>query len=769
VRDWLSAARHPTRRDGIIASVLLLLPWAVALALVLRHRHLDTGAVGILATASLGLPALWLAWVGFRVASRSGPVDRGAGSGIITAGPNAVVADRGGTAIGRIVYQPRRGVTGKPVQLADPLPLLAGREDLLTELDTRLAGGDSSGPRTVALSGLGGAGKTSVALAYAHRHLAKVWMAWRFAAEDPTVLEAGFAELAAQLGARDDADARDPVASVHGTLAAFPGQWLLIFDNAPDRAAVERFLPPAGRGQVLVTSRNPSWPPGQVLDVPVLGTEVAAGFLVNRTGDHDKQAAIELADELGGLPLALEQAAAYIEASGGSLTGYLESFRQRRPDMLARGEPTGYDSKVAATWVLAFGKLEQSATQAAGLLRLLAFYAPEAVPLRLLLHSRRRLTKRLRRQVAKVLKRLEDPLAASDAIAALRQYSLVIVAGDGPVSVHRLVQAVTADQMPPRLRKAWRAAAAALIEAAIPADTSLPGSWPACAALLPHAQAALPYDSYGMGQLANYLGYQGSYAAARELWQRVLDARERSLGAEHPTTLIARGNLAYLTGLAGDAAAARDQLAALLPVEERVLGPADPTTLTARANLAERTGQAGDAAGARDQYAALLPVRERVLGAEHPDTLTARGNLAEWTGLAGDAGGARDQYAALLPTLERVLGAEHLTTLIARGNLAEWTGLVGDAAGARDQLAVLLPVEERVLGAEHPATLTARAYLAEWTGLAGDAGGARDQYAALLPTLERVLGAEHPDTLIARDQLARWTGQANGDTDSDKN
>ena len=107
------------------------------------------------------------------------------------------------------------------MRLADPPPLLAGREDLLAELDTRLTGGDNSGPRTVALCGLGGAGKTSVALAYAHRHLAEVGVAWQFAAEDPTVLAAGFAELAAQLGARDDADTRDPVASVHGTLAAF--------------------------------------------------------------------------------------------------------------------------------------------------------------------------------------------------------------------------------------------------------------------------------------------------------------------------------------------------------------------------------------------------------------------------------------------------------------------------------------------------------------------------------------------------------------------
>ena len=612
----------------------------------------------------------------------------------------------------------------------------------------------------VALCGLGGVGKTSVALAYAYLHLDEVRLAWRFAAEDPTVLAAGFAELAAQLGARDDADARDPVASVHGMLAAFPEQWLLIFDNAPDRVAVERFLPPTGRGRVLVTTRNPNFPPAQVLEVPALGTEVSAGFLVNRTGDQDKQAAIELAVELGGLPLALEQAAAYIQASGGSLTGYLESFRRRRLDMLSRGEPTGYDSTVAATWALAFEKMEQSTTQAAGLLLLLAFCAPEPVPLRLLLRSRRDLTKGLRRQVAKVLKRLEDPLATSDAIAALRRYSLVTLAGEGSVSVHRLVQAVTADQMPPRLRKAWRSATAALIEAAIPADTSLPESWPACAALLPHAQAALPADSYGIGDLANYVAYQGSYAGALELWQRVLDARQRSLGPEHPATLAARASLSHWTGQAGDAAGARDQHATLLPIQQRVLGADHPATLAARGNLAHWTGKAGDAAGVRDQYSALLPIQERMLGAEHPDTLTIRASLASWTGKAGDAAGVRDQYAALLPIFERIRGAEHPATLTIRGNLASWTGKAGDAAGVRDQYSALLPIQERMLGAEHPDTLTIRASLASWTGKAGDAAGARDQYAALLPIQERVLGAEHPDTLAARASLAYWTGKA---------
>jgi hypothetical protein len=420
-------------------------------------------------------------------------------------------------------------------------------------------------------------GKTSVAATYARRHLAEMGVAWRLAAEDPTVLAVGFAELAAQLEA-DLPGTSDPVTLVHRTLATFPQPWLLIFDNAPDRAAVERFLPPAGQGRVLVTSRNPNWPPSQLMEIPELGTEAAAGFLTARTGDRDDHAAGELAAELGGLPLALEQAGAYIHASVCSLTSYLESFRHRRPEILARGQPTGYASTVAATWSLAFEELEHSMPLAVGLLRLLAFCAPEPVPLRLLLQAQRGLPKRLRRQVAKVLKRLRDPLAISDAIAALRQYSLVTPAAEGLVSVHRLVQAVTVDQTPPGLQEASQAAAAAVIEAAIPVRTTLPAAWPPCALLLPHARAALDPTSRGTGRIAQYLGSSGSYAAARDMFKLIAEARmsNAAFGPEHPGTLIARGSLANWTGAAGDAADARDHLAALLPHRGAGPGPRAP-------------------------------------------------------------------------------------------------------------------------------------------------------------------------------------------------
>ena len=419
--------------------------------------------------------------------------------------------------------RPADQMTARRVLRLAPRPVfLAGREELLAELDARLAGDEEAGPRVVALCGLGGAGKTSVALEYAHRHLAEAAVAWQLPAEDLAVLAAGFGELAAQLGA---AEGGDPVASVHGALAASTAPWLLVFDNAPDRALVAPFVPPAGPGRVLITSRNQIWPAGQALDVPVLDPEVAAEFLVGRTGDTDRRAALELAGELGGLPLALEQTAAYVQASGGSLAGYLASFLLRRADLLGRGEPTGHPQTVATTWRLAFEDLEHKAPGAAGLLRLLAFCAPEAIPLRLLLRPRPGLAGRLGEDVAPVLvPLLEDELAAGDAIAALRRYSLISPPAGGSVSVHRLVQAVTADQMPDGLARQWRQAASALIEAEIPGDPKLPITWPTYAALVPHARAVLDLTSGGMWQIARYLGYSGSYPAARDLCQQIADA-----------------------------------------------------------------------------------------------------------------------------------------------------------------------------------------------------------------------------------------------------
>jgi hypothetical protein len=653
---------------------------------------------------------------------------------------------------------------GRPILLPPRPAELAGREDQLAVLRDRLTGPDGSWPRIAVLHGLAGTGKTSLAAEYAHRHKASFGIIWQLAAEERTTLETGFARLGALLGAAGRAlDPRDPVASVHAVLADSALPWLLIFDNAPDPASVRDFLPGAGQGQILITSQHGLWPAGQGIEVRALDVALAADFLASETGDPDRAAARDLASELGGLPLALAHAAAYTAAAiGTSLAGYLELFRQRRADVLARHEDTSeHPAGVAVTLGLALSRLAATAPEAVAMLRLLAVLAPEPVPVRLLLLAGKHGTQDLDPHVAAALSPLlGDELASGDAVAVLRRFSLVTPAGGGMLVVHRLVQAVTADQMTADLARAWRQAAAGLVEAAIPANPNLPGIWPLYAALLPHAQAVLPADSRGMARIVNYIGASGSYATARDLQREVVSARQTSLGPEHPQTLDARGNLARWTAAAGNAASARDQYAELVPVRERVLGPEHPETLLARSELANWTGEAGDAAAARDQYAGLLPVCERVLGPEHPQTLFADGDLAWWTGEAGDAAAARDQFARLLSVCERVLGPDHQAPLAARLGLAHWTGEAGNAASARDQYAGLLPVCEQILGPEHPQTLTARSDLAHWTGNAGDAASARDQYAELLPIRERILGPEHPATLESRDDLAYWTRQS---------
>jgi hypothetical protein len=650
--------------------------------------------------------------------------------------------------------------TALPMEAIRLLPtpgFLEGREELLANLDAQLAGAEAVGPRRVVLCGLGGSGKTSAALEYAYRHLAEFGLIWQFAAEDPATLAAGFGDLAAQLGVRDLLAGGNPVAQVHGQLAARDGEWLLIFDNAPGPAALQGVLPPKGRGRVLITSQNPYWSSSPVLNVPVLAQDVAAAFLLKRTGSADKTAALELAGELGGLPLALEQSGAYMQSTGRSISGYLDLFRQRRTDLLARGEPAGYDKQVATTWALAFDQLWQTAPLAVALLRLLACLAPEQIPLHMLLRPLPGLSDSLPAGLAPLL---DDAVAADVAVASLRQFSLVSPERDGLVSVHRLVQAVTLGQLPADEAEPWRHAARSLIEAALPADPQQPGTWPTYAALLPHAQATLPAEGDGMAQIAAFLGSSGNYTAARILQEQILDARRQVFGSGHPDTLKAGANLATWIGEAGDLAAARDQSAALLPDFEKVFGSRHPDTLTARVSLARWTGQAGDPVAARDQSAALVPDLEQMHGPDHLDTLTARDNLATWTGEAGDPAAARELFAAVVPDLARTLGHDHPDTLGARVNLAGWTGVAGNPAAARDLFAGLLPDCQRRLGPAHPMTLIVRGMVARFNGEAGDPGAARDQTAALVPDIEQVHGPRHPNTLITRALHARFTGEA---------
>jgi hypothetical protein len=525
--------------------------------------------------------------------------------------------------------QPRRAVSGRAVRLDPPAGKVAGREDLLAELHARLS--DSTGtPQVVAMAGMGGVGKTTAALEYAHRHLSDYAVVWQFHAEEDTGMLSQFHDLALVL---DVDDGGDPVAAVHTALTVHPGRGLLMLDNVPDHAAARRWIPPAGDVHVLVTTTDGNWPAGQLLSVGALGAAQGAEFLMDDSGSVDVASAQALAEELDGLPLALAQAAAYCRATGRSLAEYLHLLRTDQAKVLARYAPAGHADPVTTTWSLAMAQLETDSLGAITLLRISAHLAPDGIPFRLLLqHSRARLPRRgMNRRITKQVRTLcRDSLALDDAVAALRSHSLIGPAGQ-TFGVHRLVQAVTRNRMPADDRRAWRRTAAALVEAAVPPDTSVREAWPVCQLLLPHAQAAANLLGKPMWRLADFLGSSGDYAAARAQWDTLANAYTTRLGLEHPDTLTARANLAFWTGEAGDPAAARDLYAELLPMREKISGPKHPDTLSTRACLATWTGEAGDAAAARDLYAELLPIQEKVLGPQHPDTLAISANIARWS------------------------------------------------------------------------------------------------------------------------------------------
>jgi tetratricopeptide repeat protein/NB-ARC domain-containing protein len=700
-----------------------------------------------------------------------------------------------------VVPRRQQPALAKPIKVAARPLHLVGRHGLLADLRARLVA-EGPEPRLIALHGLGGVGKTSLAVEYAHRHLQEYGLVWHLPAEDPTTLSARFAELAAVLDVRDLVDSTDPVVQVHAALAERTDRWLLLLDNVVDAESIRDVVPPAGNGHILLTTRSAHWPHALALEVPVLDRGVAAEFLSARTTDPDLAAAAKLADELGSLPLALEQAAAYLLATGGTVAGYIDRLRVQRAELLRRGEPWGYPVTVATTWEMAFQRLQVSDPAAITLLRLLACYAPESIPIgQLLVH---RALSSVAAPAEDVERFVRDAFALDDAIVALRRFSLISPPRDGTVTIHRLVQAVTLDQLSEDRRLAWRDIAAALLEAALPDDTRRREDWPTFAELLAHARTALALDAPGMAKIVDYLEAIGDYATAmiiqeeiyadalnrlgaedpvtlaahadwarwvghsgdpfraRGMFEAIVAARLRVSGAEDVATLDAMAHLADWTGQCGDQERARDMCAELLAVRRRVVGAEDPGTLWVWHQLGFWTGQAGDVLGARDHYAAVLPIRERVLGHEHSDTLSTRDHYARWVGEAGDPVRARDMCADLLPVYERVAGPEHPDTLWCRNNLATWTGAAGDPAAARAQFAQLVAMRERVSGVEHPATLIAKRDLATWTGKAGDAAGARDLFAQLLPVVERTYGPEHPETIATRENQSHWAQVSNG-------
>ncbi len=259
------------------------------------------------------------------------------------------------------------------------LATFTGRRQILDRITSTFAS-NVSGLAAVALHGLGAVGKTQLAIEYAWQCAANYKLVWWVSAEQATLIGDQLAALAPHLdlpvtGTATDAD------TVLTALARRDG-WLLIFDNIEVAADLRPWLPASVGGHVLITSRNPVWGAmATPVEIDVFTRDEAVGFLQRRIHGLDAEVAAELADELGLLPLALEQAAGYLEATGTTTADYLTRFRSRRATMLARGEDLAYGGTIDTCWSLALERLRTTTPAAIQLLELAAYLGPEPIPL----------------------------------------------------------------------------------------------------------------------------------------------------------------------------------------------------------------------------------------------------------------------------------------------------------------------------------------------------------------------------------------------------
>src|SRR6266508_590527 len=597
-----------------------------------------------------------------------------------------------------------------------PNPYFTGRRLLLAEVHGRLTAPEAD-RRRVVLTGLGGMGKTQLAVEHAYRQRADYDLVWWVRCEQPTSLLGDYAALAGQPLAADlrlaeDASQEAVAAAVRVWLERHR-RWLLVLDNVEEPQAVVELLPRSSTGHVVVTSQaEAGWEPlADALPVDVLAPTDAAGFLLARTkqgGLEAQAAATALASSLGGLPLALEQAAAYIVAAGTvSLVRYAELFATRALELLKRGQPLGYQHTVATTWSLALERLQKGEPAAVGLLTLTAFLASDDLPQSLLVAHHDELPEPLASAA-------RDPLALADTVAALRRFSLVRVIADG-LFVHRLLQTVVRAALDAGDETAWAAAAVRLLRAGFPLDSHEVATWPDCERLLPHALAAAENGQRLDGELEAcffllneagvYLRSRGQYQLARELHEQALVGRRRVLGDDHPDTLSTMNNLAVTQRALSDLQGARELHEQALVGCRRVLGDDHPDTLSTMSNLAVTQRALSDLQGARELHEQALVGCRRMLGDDHPDTLSTMNYLAVTRRALSDLQGARDLHEQTLAARRRVLGDDHSGTLMSLYNLAVTLTDLGDLQGARDLHEQTLTTRRRVLGDDHPDTL----------------------------------------------------------------
>ncbi|MFB7382559.1 tetratricopeptide repeat protein [Kitasatospora purpeofusca] len=709
----------------------------------------------------------------------------------------------GGTVHGNVVQAGRADITLRmsdpaapsalPVTVAPPLGLrdpgrpLRGREETLERLEAELAAEPGPEGRLLALCGMGGCGKTAIALEIAARRSAAGCRVWWVEARNGPALEAALRAVARQAGAtQEELERGDTADLLWSGLARLDTPWLLVVDNADDPALLDGpgslsagtgwIRAAAGPGAVLVTTRDSTratW--GQVARLhllrPLTGGRLDAAARILR--DHAPASAgtpaeaHELAARLGGLPLALYLAGTYLDqanrtpppfrapATPTTYTGYRRAWE----DGLDRLDP---GHALARTWAMSVALLEQRGHgHARALLELLAAFADADLPYAHLLTPDR---------LAEA-----GPLAALDgpaiwqhltALAALGLVELLEPAPGAPalLRMHPLVRDVS--RTPGTV-----AVATGVVTAAARADESEDEMDPEVAAvrrsLAPHILDAFERaDLAGLDERAflelmvamNVAGRQllvdGLYVQARAVLETVRAAESEHVGPTHPDTFVTRHNLALALRELGELSQARTELEAVLDARRTLGGDTYLATLSTRHELASLLRDQGELGAARAEFEAVLAVRRRELGDTDPSTVTTRHELATVLLDQGELDSARAELEAALAIERERVGETHPSSLVTRHELARTLHAQGELAMARAEFEAVMAGWREQFAGDHPHLLVTRYGLALVLRDQGELAQARTEFEAVLAGERERLGDTHPSTLLTRYSLA---------------